>query len=305
MLKKTFTVTIPFLFFLAAFDSISWTPAAESLPLATLVRDLSLFQHRGGWFRDRCTYFQKISVERYKKRSDDGTFQKLFSRRQSVAEISADKKGEVISRLLSDTDGNLKPKKVKSSSRTVWGAPAFLELIFFPLYPEKVAFYLITDLGTTVMDDRSVRILRIYPKEGQSEPLVEGVFYLDPETGRPLRLQVNRLHNFVKLDKSLKNLLEFQYDLNFRTLPNGVTVPYKITGKGYSKIRRYNGYFNFIFEEWGYHPNPLYPDVDTWFEKMKDFTDDPPNGAPLDLLKDEKSPNQTQSKDQTESASSL
>jgi hypothetical protein len=275
-----FTLCV-FLGFFAAIDNVK----ADSMPLGEVVNKLSLSQHRGGWFRDRSIYSQKIYVERYKDRNSEGEYERRFARRQSIAEVSADEKGEVIARLISDTNNKLEPKKVKSSSRTVWGAPAFLELIFFPMYPEKVKHYQITDLGTTRLNDQEMRILRIFPKERQKVPLLEGVFYLNPETGHPLRLQVNRLHNFQELDKKLKDLLEFEYDLTYQTLPNGVTVPSMAVGKGNSRITRHKGFFQFSFEEWGFQPNPRYPEVNEWYEKMRDFNEPERDTTPPDLMK--------------------
>ena len=247
----------------------------KQLPLAQVIHNLSRSLSHGSWFRDRCHYFEEIYVERYKKMDSNGGFDDLFYRRRSVAEVSANAKGVVIARLISDTDGNLRPKKVKSSSRTAFGAPAFLELIFFPLYPEKVDMYDITDLGVAKIDGISQKMLRIFPRpEYRNTPLVEGVYYVDPSTGKPIHLTINRLHHFKKLDKHLKKLLEFHCDVYYRILPNGVTVPHTAKGWGYSKITRYKGYFKFTFEEWGYSPNPLYPEVNASFAKMKNYNED-------------------------------
>lgn len=274
----------------------------NTLPLGEVVTQLSMAQHRGSWFRDRSVYFQRLYVERYKDQQPDGTFEDRFYRRQSTAEVSADKEGEVIAHLVADTDSRLRPKRVSGSSRLVFGAPAFLELIFFPMYPENVKYYQVTDLGTTRIDGQEMRILRFFPKEGAQKPLVEGVFYVNPETGHPLKLSVDRLHNFDQLDKKLDKLMQFQCDVTYRTLPNGVTVPYRARGKGNSRVIRYKGYFQFTFEEWGYHPNPLYPEVDAYYAKMKDFKDEGGDATPPDLMievKDLKDTKKTENSPQT------
>jgi hypothetical protein len=274
--------------FLLSIDLL-WTPVrGVAMPLADIVRELSYHQHRGSWFRDRCSYFQRIYVERYKDKEQDGKYGDRFVRRLSVAEVSADDKGEVKARLLSDTDNDLEPKRVKDSSRVVWGAPAFLELIFFPLYPEKVQFYQITDLGTTMLHGEEVRILRLDPKRGLKEPLIEGLFYLDPNDGRPRRLQVTRLHNFEELDKKLNDLEDFEADITYRTLPNQVTTPYKVFAEGDSRVIRHKGFFKIRFEEWGYRPNPFYPDVNSWFDKMQDFQEEAHDDPPPDFMEEQK-----------------
>lgn len=256
------------------------TPAPEIVPLGDLLNKVGQSQHRGGWFRDRCVYYQRVYVERFKNRSADGNFEDLFYQRQTVAEVSADQDQEVIARVVSDTDGELKPKKVSGNTRSLFGVPRFLELLFFPLYPELVGKYEITDLGVSSQGGSTVRILRLYPKPGTDEqPLVEGLIYLDPATGAPLKLAIDRLHHFEALDSKLKGLLEFGGTVTYRTLPNGVTVPSKAEGRGFSKITRWNGYFRFKFEEWGYHANPLYPDVNPWFDKMPGFQDGSPPAA--------------------------
>lgn len=261
-------------------------PSPEPLSLADLTERLALAQHRGSWFRDRSTYFQKIYLERYKDRDDAGEYLNRIQRRLSTAEVSADATGEVIARMVSDTDDQLRPRQVRSSSRQVFGAPAFLELIFFPLYPEKVSLYEKTDLGTVALDGRPTRVLRFSPRPGASEPLVEGVFYVHPTTGQPIRLQVARLHRFDLLDKQLDKLLEFDYVLDYRTLPNDVTVPHRARGRGFSQISRHKGFFQFRFEEWGYRASPLYPDVVPYYEALQGFVDEERPGAPPDLLVD-------------------
>lgn len=256
------------------------TPTPEIVPLGDLLNKVGQSQHRGGWFRDRCVYYQRVYVERFKNRSADGNFEDLFYQRQTVAEVSADQDQEVIARVVSDTDGELKPKKVSGNTRSLFGVPRFLELLFFPLYPELVGKYEITDLGVSSQGGSTVRILRLYPKPGTDEqPLVEGLIYLDPATGAPLKLAIDRLHHFEALDSKLKGLLEFGGTVTYRTLSNGVTVPSKAEGRGFSKITRWNGYFRFKFEEWGYHANPLYPDVNPWFDKMPGFQDGSPPAA--------------------------
>jgi len=269
---------------LIAFVLLTMTPMAlvaqeptEGNPpsLAELIDNLANAQHRGSFFRDRCVYFQRLYVERFKERTPEGAYENSFYQRLSVAEVGADKNREVIARLVSDTDGKLKPKSVSDSSRNVFGAPRFLELLFFPLYPERKGLFEITDLGEAVINDRKCRILRIYP-HSDAEPLVEGVFYVDPATGHPVRLVVDRLHHFELLDDNLDGLVELHAQVEYRTLPNGITIPQVCRADGNSRISRYKGFFKIDFLEWGYRPNPLYPDVVPYFEKMPDFKDPAP-----------------------------
>lgn len=263
---------------------VSWTPAAEALPLSDLVRNLSQSLHRGSWFRDRSDYYQRFYMERFKGRSAEAAGNVPFYRRLSVALVSPTPKGEVIARLVYDTDGNLKPKEVRPNSRNVFGAPGFLELVFFPLYPELVSCYEIMDLGASSVNGRETRMLRLLPLPGAvKKPLVEGVFHVEPDTGRPVRLSVTRLHNFEALDSKLKKLFEFKCELDFRTLPNEVSVPWRCKGSGYSEIMRWNGYFTFTFNEWEYRPCslPQYADVKSWFEKLQGFGDPAPPDTPL------------------------
>lgn len=258
-------------------------PAAgqELKPLGEMVDKLAHAQHRGSWFRDHCVYFQRIYLERYHNRDAGGQCHDLFYRRQSVAEVAAVKEGKdevVRARLISDTDGNLKPKKVGPTSMNLLGVPAFLELIIFPLLPddqpimlyqELIQQFEISDLGNTSLEGKSLRTLRLFPRPGpKKRPLVEGIFYADPETGAPVKLLVDRIHQLQLLDDKLKDLDELKVEVEFQTFPNGVTVPHRMKGEGFSRVNRYDGYFKFTFEEWGYRPNPLYPDVLPYFEKM-------------------------------------
>jgi|GEM_PF-1110567 len=286
MMRKRCGMALGVILFMLSSGGLVLPQTGTAMPLGDVVHELSMHQHRGSWFRDRCSYFQRIYVERYKDLGPEGSYSDRFVRRLSVAEVSADEKGEVKARLLSDTNNDLEPKQVKDSSRVVWGAPAFLELIFFPLYPEKVQFYQITDLGTTILQKQEVRILRLDPKRGLKEPLIEGIFYLDPATGRPRRLQVTRLHNFEELDKKMKDLEDFKADVTYRTLPNEVTVPYQVLAEGDSRVIRHKGFFKIRFEEWGYRPSPFYPDVNSWFEKLRDFQEEPHDDPPPDFMED-------------------
>ena len=266
---------------------VCWSPAllraADPLPLGDLVRNLSQALHRGSWFQDRSTYYQRLYIERFKNRPAEGQAQAAFYRRLSVAEVSPTEKGEVIARLVYDTDGDMKPKDVKPSSRNVFGAPGFLELVFFPLYPENVELYEILDLGASSIDGAETRMVRILPwPGGEKKPLVEGVFHVDPYTGRPIRLSVTRLHNFDALDSRLKKLLEFRCELDYRTLPNEVSIPWKCKGNGNSEVIRWNGLFNFTFYEWDFRPSalPKYAEVKPYYEKLAGFRDPAPPDTP-------------------------
>ncbi len=119
--------------------------------------------------------------------------------------------------------------------------------MFFPL-PERKGLFEITDLGEAVINDRKCRILRIYP-HSDAEPLVEGVFYVDPATGHPVRLVVDRLHHFELLDDNLDGLVELHAQVEYRTLPNGITIPQVCRADGNSRISRYKGFFKIDFLE--------------------------------------------------------
>ncbi len=246
-----------------------------SLSLGDIVDRLAVSQDRSSWFRDRCVYYQKIHVKRYKKSLNNGFFG-LFAEKESVAEVYPLESGEVVARLISDTDNHMKPKKVKGKRKLIFGAPAFLERIFFPFYPENVKYYDVVDLGNVFVEDfngkkMEVRAIKIVPGVKKAPiPLVEGIFYLDPDKGYPIRLNIDRLYFLHTLDKKLKKLYDFTSDIFYKRYFSKFSLPYRAKGKGNSRIIRYKGYFEFSFEEWGYKPSPLYPEVKKYFQKVEE-----------------------------------
>lgn len=254
------------------FIMFTLTSFSKSLSLGDVVDNLARSQDKSSWFRDRCIYYQRIHIKRYKKKKD-GEFIKLFSERESVAEVFPLETGEVVARLLSDTDNHLRPKKVKGKRKLAFGAPAFLERIFFPFYPENVKYYDVVDLGTFFIEDSNgkkieTRAIKIIPAVDKAPiPLVEGIFYLNKDKGIPIKLTILKMHFLKSLDKKLKKLYDFKATIFYKTYFNKFSLPNKATGTGNSRILRFKGYFKFSFEEWGYKPSPLYPIVNKYFKE--------------------------------------
>ncbi len=260
-----------FFIFSVIFILFTLFPLSKDLSLGEVVDNLARSQDRSSWFRDRCIYYQKIHVKRYKKKVDN-TFKRLFAEKESVAEVFPLENGEVVARLISDTDNHLRPKKVKGKRKLVFGAPAFLERIFFPFYPENVKYYDVVDLGNIFIENSNgkkleARAIKIIPAVEKSPiPLVEGIFYLNKENGFPIRLTILKMHFLKSLDKKLKKLYDFKGEVFYKTYFSKFSLPHKSHGSGNSRILRYKGYFQFTFEEWGYKPSPLYPEVKKYFK---------------------------------------
>lgn len=218
-----------------------------------LICKASKNQDRSLTMRDHCKYQQRASVQLFKK-SKDGTPGNLEKTRETTVVVEPstqpDESGRypVISRVIADTDDKGRPKtKVDPNARTGLASGAFLDVIFFPLLPEKLKYYQFEEMNS---DRAGERLFKFYPKSGvTSEPLASGMVYLNPETGSVLTLKIEELHNLEVMDKVLKNLGKVFATVDFSEFDGKFRMPTYATGGGISDVRGFKGIFKFIFEE--------------------------------------------------------
>ncbi|MCS6884806.1 MAG: hypothetical protein RMM17_03735 [Acidobacteriota bacterium] len=218
-----------------------------------LVCKASKNQDRSLTMRDHCRYQQRASVQLYKKLKD-GTAGSLEKTRETTVivepSMQPDETGRypVITRVVADTDDKGRPKsKVDPNAKTGLTSGAFLDIIFFPLLPEKLKYYQFEELES---DRAGEKLFRFYPKPGATqEPLASGKVYLNPESGAVLTLKIEGLYNLEVMDKVLKNLGKVFATVDFSEFDGKYRMPTYATGGGISDVRGFKGVFKFVFEE--------------------------------------------------------
>src|SRR5437588_4219506 len=85
----------------------------------------------------------------------------------------------VVNRVVEDTDDKGKPKKdVDPKARTGLASGAFLDLLFFPLLPEKISYY---DFQELQSDRPNEKLFSFMPKSGVTTvALASGKVYINP-----------------------------------------------------------------------------------------------------------------------------
>lgn len=204
--------------------------------------------------RDRSRYEQSVSIERYKK-SKTGRFEgKRESIRETVAivqpSLDPDETGQypVITRVIRDTDDDGRPKsKVDPNARTGLASGVFLDLIFFPLLPEKLKYYQFEEIVSRNPDER---IFRFVPRPDELiEPLATGSVQIDSTTGAVLTVKIEGLRNLETLDKALKGLQSFSATIDYSEFDGKYRLPTLASGWGNSDISRFKGDFKFKYHE--------------------------------------------------------
>lgn len=231
----------------------SKTYAQDCAGVPELICKASKNQDRSLTMRDHCKYQQRASVQLFKK-SKDGTAGDLEKTRETTVVVEPstqpDESGRypVISRVIADTDDKGRPKsKVDPNARTGLASGAFLDIIFFPLLPEKLKYYQFEEMES---DRAGEKLFKFYPKSGvTTEALASGKVYLNPETGSVLTLKIEGLHNLEVMDKVLKNLGKVFATVDFSEFDGKFRMPTYATGGGISDVRGFKGVFKFVFEE--------------------------------------------------------
>jgi hypothetical protein len=202
--------------------------------------------------RDHCRYQQKVRIELYKKKKgEEGDLDKVRETTVIVEPSSkADESGRfpVVAKVVSDTDDKGRPKKdVDPDARTGLASGAFLDLIFFPLLPEKIKYYEFEELQS---DRQGEKLYGFRPKAGASDtPLASGKVYLNPDSGAVLTLRIDSLYNLEVLDKVLKKLEKIYATVDFSEFDDKYRMPTFARGGGSSDVTRFKGIFKFTFEE--------------------------------------------------------
>ncbi|MEW6734845.1 MAG: hypothetical protein AB1489_26200 [Acidobacteriota bacterium] len=221
--------------------------APQLICLAAKNQDLSLT------LRDHCRYQQRVRIELFKKKKggEEGDLDKVRETTVVVepsTNIDETGKYPVLSRVVEDTDDKGKPKKnVDPKARTGLASGAFLDLIFFPLLPEKISYY---EFEEIVSDRQGEKLYRFLPKPGStSVTLASGKVYLNPQTGAVLTLKIDSLHNLEVLDKVLKKLESVYATVDFSEFEGKYRMPTYAKGGGVSDVSKFKGIFKFNFEE--------------------------------------------------------
>lgn len=204
--------------------------------------------------RDRSRYEQSITIERY-KRSKTGRFEgKRESIRETVAivqpSLDPDETGQypVFTRVVTDTDDDGRPKsKVDPNARTGLASGVFLDLVFFPLLPEKLKYYQFDEIVSAKPEER---IFRFVPRADELiEPLAIGTIQVDARTGDVLTIKIEGLRNLATLDKALKGLQIFSATIDYSQFDGKYRMPTLASGWGDSDISRFKGEFKFKYHE--------------------------------------------------------
>jgi hypothetical protein len=210
-------------------------------------------------FRDRCSYEQRAHVELYEKKKD-GSTGKLEKLRETTVKVepssSPDETGKllVLNRVIADTDDKGKPKtKVDPDARTGLASGAFLDLLFFPLLPEKISRMEFEELTNTDERYKGEKLFRFGPKPGVTDvALASGKVYVNAQTGAVLTVQIEGLHNLKTFDKILEKLERVAATVDYSEFDSKYRMPTLARGGGVSDVTRFKGIFKFTFEEGKY-----------------------------------------------------
>lgn len=227
--------------------------APELICKAARNQDISLT------FRDRCTYEQRAHVELYEKKKD-GSTGKLEKLRETTVKVepssSPDETGKllVVNKVVADTDDKGKPKNnVDPNARTGLASGAFLDLLFFPLLPEKLSSMDFEELSNTDEKYKGEKLFRFGPKPGITNiTLASGKVYVNAQTGAVLTVQIEGLHNLKVFDKVLDKLERVAATIDYSEFDAKYRMPTLARGGGISDVSRFKGIFKFTFEEGKY-----------------------------------------------------
>ncbi|MFY9227447.1 MAG: hypothetical protein WAQ98_32545 [Blastocatellia bacterium] len=211
--------------------------------------------------RDHCSYRQSVKVELFKKEKNGspGKLDKLRLTTVMVEPSTApDETGQypVNSRVVADTDDKGKPKNnVDPKARTGLASGAFLDLLFFPLLPEKVANMQFEEIPASQISEKHKGevAFRFAPKPGVTTvTLASGVVYLNPQSGAVLTVQIDGLYNLKAFDKILDKLQSINATVDYSEFDTKYRMPTIASGGGVSEVTKFKGIFKFTFEEGKY-----------------------------------------------------
>ncbi len=235
------------------------SPSYDCRDLPPVVCRAVCNQFQSAVVRDRCAYRQRLVVERYEKprRIGDTPGRQRQSRETEVIVEPATRPDEtgqypVLTRIVSDTDDNGRPKRrIDPKALTILSAQGFFDLIFFPLTPERVAYY---EFEPTTSPREGELGFRFRPRtRSRTVPLASGVVYLS-EQGEVLTLTIDGMYNLEVLDKNLKNIRSISVTVDYSQFNDRFRMPTLARGEGISDVSRFDGYFKFSFEEGNYRP---------------------------------------------------
>jgi hypothetical protein len=211
-------------------------------------------QDRSLYVRDHSRYEQRLHVERFRLKDGQEKMEEVRDTAVIVEPAQApDKTGRtpVLVRVVEDTDKKGKPRsKVNEDERTLLTVGALWDLAFFPLLPEKTAFY---NFQEVVAERKGEKWYRFVPKpEVTDTPLAGGIVQLEPQTGEVLTIKIESLHNLDAIDKEAGKLRSFNATIDYSQFEGVLRMPTLASGSGVSGIRRFEGNFRFRFEEGRY-----------------------------------------------------
>ncbi|MBX7219325.1 MAG: hypothetical protein K1Y36_05230 [Blastocatellia bacterium] len=245
------------------------TPLPLSPPLATedcpgiatmdctnvpeLICKTACNQHQSLVIRDRCTYQQKLHMERYEKPKEaGGAMGKNLQNRDTRVKITyrKDETGEYLAEptVIEDTDDRGVPKtKVDPKANTGLASQAFLDLIFFPLLPEKLPYYEFEKVPGKFEGEVGYRFK---PRPNvKGVPLAGGIAYINGQTGAMLTLQLDAMYNLEVLEKHLKDVESINATVDYSEFSGRFRMPTLARGEGLSNVTKFKGIFKFTFEE--------------------------------------------------------
>ena len=212
--------------------------------------------------RDRCRYEQRLLMERYDYDMKKKEIGKLIAKRQTTVVVepapAPDETGmlPVVTRVVADTDDKGEPKeRVDPNAKTGLASGAFLDVIFFPLLPENVAYLTVEEVPSEAAGERWIKFSpRVGADPQPSRPLVSGLAQLDATTGEVLTIRVSGVTNLKALDKYLDKIASFTAVVDYSQFAGKYRMPAAARGAGVSDVNRFKGYFKFQFEEGKYAP---------------------------------------------------
>lgn len=232
--------------------SIKSAEAQTAPPLIVLA---SQNQSNSLTLRDHCKYQQQAHVELYKKgkKGEQGELDKTRDTTVVVEpSTTPDETGQYLvnNRVIADTDDKGKPKgNVDPKARTGLASGAFLDLLFFPLLPEKLPYLEFQELKS---DRANEKLFRFMPKAGVTNiVLATGQVYLNPDSGAVLTVKIDNLTNLKSFDKLLEKL-DISAVVDFSEFDTKYRMPTLARGMGNSDVTRFKGIFKFTFEETKY-----------------------------------------------------
>jgi hypothetical protein len=234
---------------------------AENCGAPELICKAAYNQGRSAYIRDRCRYEQRLLMQRYKY--DKNTQQKgeLIAKRQTTVVIEPapepDKTGQVpiIARVVADTDDKGAPRqKVDPDARTGLASGPFLDQVFFPLLPENVKFMDFEEVPSKAQGERWFIFAPKVAVNMPDRPLAKGLVQLDANTGEVLTMRIDGFTNLRAIDKHLEKIMTFKADIDYSQFGGSYRLPIAANGSGVSDVSRFQGYFEFIFEESKYAP---------------------------------------------------